>query len=82
MEENNLTEIWRDINPTDHVYSWFRRKPLSASRIDFFLVNPGVAGHVKEVKYKYGCRSNHILVQMQLWDEDIVKGRGSFGNLM
>ena len=83
MEVYNYVDVWRDLNANECKYSWFRKKPdLAASRIDFFLVNPGLASHVEEVKYCYGCRSDHSLIEMKIWNRvkvliDIVNNKFS-----
>ena len=83
MEVYNYVDVRRDLNANECKYSWFRKKPdLAASRINFFLVNPGLASHVEEVKYCYGCRSDHSLIEMKIWNRikvliDIVNNKFS-----
>ena len=52
MEELDLVDIWRLQNPDKKIYSWVRKKPnsneVSASRIDFALINAGLVNFIEK----------------------------------
>ena len=63
METFNLTDVWRDRNVDDRKYTWFKRgnclADVRALRIDFFLINTGLACNVLDTKITVGCRTDH-----------------------
>ena len=67
MEENRLTDVWRDRNPDQRSYTWMRRNPgkhFSASRIDMLIINNGLACNVVETSIKSSCRTDHALIEL------------------
>ena len=76
-EEAMLTEIWRDRNPTETLFSWMRVKPLlSASRIDFALVSQGTANAVLNTMYLPGIRTDHMAFYVSIDLIGLERGRG------
>ena len=49
---------------------------MSASRIDFMVVNHGLADNVSNIEYSYGCRTDHSLLSMEININDIKRGPG------
>ena len=77
MDQLQLRDIWRDRNPTERRYSWFKRNPeLRASRIDFFLVNLGMSGNVDKVDYHGNGKSDHSLVTLEYVNDNFKRGKG------
>ena len=58
MQEMLLVDIWRIHNPTTQRYSWFRGVN-KASRLDFALVDQGVANKTANCTYTTGILSDH-----------------------
>ena len=77
IQHLNLTDVWQDHYPEGRRYSWFRKKPeISASRIDFFLVNQGLRSMMESIDYSQVCRTDHAMVTMNLKMHDFVRGPG------
>ena len=77
IEELDLCDVWRIANPECRRYSWYKRKPeLSASRIDFFLTNIGLADQITHVDYCTSNRTDHSLNVMTLENTDFKRGPG------
>ena len=61
MEELLLCEIWRDRNPDEKRYSWYKCRPvLRASRIDFAIISKGIADMCENTGYITGIMSDHL----------------------
>ena len=60
-DEFLLTDVWRDRNPLKKRFSWFKpgARGTIASRIDFALMEQGVANKVSNVTYTTGILSDH-----------------------
>ena len=77
MTNFKITDVWCDRFPETKRYSWFRNRPgLSASRIDFMLVNQGIADCVENVEYCCGCRTNHSMIVMEVKINNYKRSKG------
>ena len=71
-----ITDIWRAMHPDKLQFSWVRRKPFCASRLDMIFVSEGLAQHVESCEISPHCISDHARVSVQ-WDfEDMDRGPG------
>ena len=72
MEDINIIDIWREINPELLRYTWRRTRPLQQSRLDFFLISETLIPFVKDTKIIHGYRSDHsfIAVDFKFKKED------------
>ena len=68
MEELDLFDLWRCKNPDKVFYTWTRvkNKRISASRIDFALLTPGLANLVKEINYSSGYKTDHAQINVNI----------------
>ena len=63
IEEHNLIDYWCILNPTQCVYSWYKRNPKYAgSRVDFVLVDPSITSSTQYIEYKSGYKTDHLLI--------------------
>ena len=77
MDEFNLREVWRQQNPLQREFSWFKRGDiLKASRIDFALVSAGLDQQVKMCMYLNGIKTDHRAFYMVLDTSNFERGRG------
>ena len=79
MYEHKLCDIWRDRNPEVKRFTWFKSNvsaPLMASRIDYFLLNVGLSGKVKNVNITGCTKTDHSLITLQIKDETHKRGLG------
>ena len=61
IDELNLCELWRDRNPNERRFLWYRCKAkLSASRIDFSIVSKGILTMCENIRYFTGIMSDHL----------------------
>ena len=66
IEEINLIDIWREINPEMLRYTWRRARPfIQQSRLDFFLISESLLPFVKDTKILHGYRSDHSFVSVE-----------------
>ena len=77
METFNMEDIWRNRNPENKRYTWYKRhNGMSASRIDYFLVNQGVSPKIKNMEISWTNRTDHSLVTMSVEDNTLKRGPG------
>ena len=66
MNERELVDIWREINPEILQYTWRRTRPLQQSRLDFFLISESLLPFIKDSNIKNGYRTDHSFVSITL----------------
>ena len=66
MNERELVDVWREMNPEIMQYTWRRLRPLQQSRLDFFLISDTLIPFVKDSKILNGYRSDHSFVSIDL----------------
>ena len=76
MEEMCLAEVWRDRKPGVKRYSYFRKKPSMASRLDFALVSKGLDTMVTSIFYIPASMTNHSAIYLNIQFSDQVRGNG------
>ena len=71
MNDLNLIDIWRKINPKEKDYSFYSNRHKSYSRIDFFLLSKNIQDRVKNIEYKARVLSDHspLLMAMEMADK-------------
>ena len=72
----NLKDVFREINPTEKQFTRFNCNPLTATRLDFFLISDEVLEHVKSCDIKHGVMSDHKMVIITLNLHDNKRGAG------
>ena len=78
IEGADLIDIWRLQHPTEKRFSWTRksRKGITGSRIDFALVNSGLANMIDCSNYSYGYKSDHSLMTVKIVFREERRGPG------
>ena len=66
ITELQLNDIWRDLNPDCHRYTWRRSNPLQQARLDFFLASDNIISLVDDADIEYGYRTDHSLILLKL----------------
>lgn len=66
INDLELVDVWRELNPEVLRYSWRRPNPFQQSRLDFFLISDNLIANVKDADIQYGYRSDHSLVDLHL----------------
>lgn len=77
MVENDLIDLWRELNPQKRLYTCLRLNPPSKSRIDFFLTSRGVLFTQKspQASIRDGYLSDHRMVTVSVHVPIIGQGR-------
>ena len=48
ITQNNLIDIWREMNMEKNKYTWFRRNPINKAPLDYFLISQDLLIDVNE----------------------------------
>lgn len=75
LEQFELVDIWRVLNPEAVRYTWYRAL-RSMSRIDFFLINVGLCTSVKSCEIISTPLSDHRPVLLKIMPPDLQRGPG------
>ena len=79
LEESDYVDIWRCRNPETKRYTWHRGSNTDnwqASRIDYFLINQGLANNTQEVYIQKGFASDHAGVFLEVDNPQVDRGPG------
>ena len=75
-ERFDLIDTWRDSNGTIKNYTWFRKNPDKAARIDFFLISPSILNILSGSYIKVKYRSDHCKIGLNLFQDQSERGKG------
>lgn len=76
MEDLQLIDYYRVLNPDKKVYTWRKKNPLKQGRLDIFLISNSVSNLVENCSIKPGYRSDHSIVLLELKSNPFTKGCG------
>jgi exonuclease III len=79
MDDTNLVDIWRILNPETRRYTWrmCKNNKLQQSRLDYFLISGNLMYGVEECEIKNSLYSDHNPIQLRLTCPNVSpKGRG------
>ena len=66
IEDLELNDIWRELNPDSLRYTWRRVNPLQQARLDFFLISDPIVTYVDYVDIECSYRSDHSSILLKL----------------
>mgnify|MGYP001556512402 CR=1 FL=1 len=66
LENYELCDIWRTINPTLKRFTWRQCKPLIQSRLDYFFISQSLIQIVNACEIKPSIKTDHSLLHLQL----------------
>ena len=66
INELELCDIWRQMNPDLKRFTWRRSNPFQQSRLDFFLITDTVVSMVEDSDIVCGYRTDHSMVSLKL----------------
>ena len=73
---NNWIDVWRLGHSDVEQFTWKRRKPITFSRLDYFLLPSFDVGSVQECEIWANNISDHSFVYIELAFEKIRRGKG------
>ena len=77
MEEYQLADVWRTLNPETREFMWSRMLPTyTASRLDYFLISSALVSKVSECNISPGCQTDHRMVELIFQLSDFKRGPG------
>ena len=76
MKMLQLTDIFRDLHPHTKQFTRFQRNPLTASRLDFFLISKSLASQIQQCVIAQSIKSDHNLVTRTISNEYLPHGPG------
>ena len=76
MEDLQLIDYYRVLNPDRKAYTWRKKNPLKQGRLDFFLISDSLPNLVENCMIKPGYRSDHSIVLLELKFNPFKRGRG------
>ena len=78
MVDTLLVDIWRIRNPDKRHYTYRQSRLKVMSRIDYFLIEEGVASWIKEIKIIPGFRTDHSAIVCEILTHNIARGPGTW----
>ena len=76
MEDLQLIDYYRVLNPDRKAYTWRKKNPLKQGRPNFFLISDSLSNFVENCTIKPGYRSEHYIVLLELKFNIFKRGRG------
>jgi exonuclease III len=75
IDELNLCDIWREMNPEMRRFTWRRSRPFQQSRLDYFLISDPIVEKVVEADIICGYRTDHscITLKLNLGSKDVKR---------
>ena len=77
-EQAGLSDAWRALHPDERRYTWSRRTPCYASRLDYFLLSDLAFNYCWDVQIGTSYLSDHAPVTMELFLNRNDRGKGLF----
>ena len=66
MQNLDLSDVWREMNPDGSRFTWRKRKPEIHCRLDFFLTSSSLLGNVTNANILPGLKTDHSMVSIHL----------------
>ena len=76
INDLNLCDIWRRMNPDLKRYTWRQRNPQIHSRLDIWLISEHMIDFVKETSIKPSIRSDHSAIYIEIDSFNTQRGKG------
>ena len=78
MENFDMVDIWRVLNPEKKQYTWRQRNISVQCRLDYFIISTSLINIISSTEITHGFRSDHSFVSLELGKENITRGPGFF----
>jgi len=79
IENYNLIDIWRTVNPNERKFTWHSNtKPTIFCRLDYFLISESLCNIIDTCNIKPGFMTDHSIVELKLHEIQPERGIGYF----
>ena len=79
IENNDINDIYRILNPSTKQYTWHsNHRPPIFCRLDYFLVSSNIVNSISVCKITTGIRSDHSIVYFKINVDNQPRGPGYF----
>ena len=76
IEDLDLLDIYRELHPDTHRYTWRKKNPRKMARLDFFLLSNNLFNCVNECNIDPSYRTDHSIIFLSLRFQDFHIGKG------
>ena len=78
MNDLDLTDIFRNLNPTLRRFSWRKKNPIKQARLDYILTSSSMIDIIDSCNIKSSYRSDHSPVEIIISLDNFARGRGTW----
>ena len=75
IANNNLIDVFRDLNPSKRSYTWRKFNTIKQGRLDYFLISDVFMSVIKKSTISPGYRTDHSLVTITLRKSEFKRDR-------
>ena len=76
INDLDLIDIYRTLNPNTKRYTWRKKNPLKQARLDLFLISNSMSDLISTSAIRSGYRSDHSIVELDISLHNFKLGRG------
>ena len=76
LNDNDWVDVWRHGHPEEKYFTWHRSKPITFSRLDYFLIPQFQLAKVQQCEIISNVLSDHDSVLLHLDFDNIKRGPG------
>lgn len=78
MNNHDLIDIFRFLNPTTKKYTWQQKTFNKKARLDYFIISSTMSNIIQSCTIKPGYRSDHSIIELSIILNTFERGRGTF----
>ena len=64
--KHGLMDVWRLTHPDDRQYTWMRKTPMKAGRLDMFFVSDDLVNSFSDIEIIPGYRTDHNIITLSI----------------
>ena len=76
MADNNLLDIYRELNPLEEKFTWRKWGRQKLGRLDYFLISNSLLPFVQKTEIQTACFSDHSPILLEIDFAKFKRGRG------
>ena len=76
MEEFELLDVWRELNPLEQKFTWKKFRENKMARLDYFLVSSSLLPYIQDTDIFTGSFSDHSGIFLDIDFSRFKQGRG------